>query len=136
MNLLYVIGSSLKLSNYFIISCCCIGWDNHCCYWYCILRSIIIWEDHKVVVQINQGQSLYTSLYYIVNLFFLTRISCVNIHCQELEFVGVHYYWKDLRVVVYTKSQPSASYVIIYKWKHLRQVPKSLEPKNYLIIGW
>ena len=97
-NLLYVIGSSSKLSNHFIISWC-IGWNIHYCYWYCILCCIIIWKDHKVVVQIYQGQPSYSSLYYIVNLFFLTRIYCVNIHYQELEFVGVHYFWEDLKVV-------------------------------------
>ena len=134
-NLLYVIGSSSKFSNHFIISCC-IGWDNHYYYWYCILCSIIIWEDHKVVVEISQGQPSYSYLYYIVNSFYLMRIYCVNIHCQELEIVGVRYCWGDLRVVVYTKSQPSTSHVVIHKWNHLRQVPKLLEPKEYLSTGW
>ena len=61
--------------------------------------SIIIWEDHKLF-QINQSQPSYSSFYYTVNLFFLTRVFCVNIHCQELEFVGIHYYWEDLKVVI------------------------------------
>ena len=100
-NLLYVIGSSLKLSKYFIISSW-IGWDNYYHYWCYILRSIIIWEDLKVVVQINQGQPLYIYLYlyYIVTLFFLTRIYCVKIYYYKSEFVCVHYYWEDLKVVV------------------------------------
>ena len=53
--------------------------------------SIIIWEDHKLF-QINQSQPSYSSFYFNLNLFFLTRVFCVNIHCQELEFVGVQYY--------------------------------------------
>ena len=82
-NFLYVIGSSLKLLNHFIISHH-LRWDNN--YYYCILRSIIIWEN--------------------------------------------------LKVVVYTKGQPSTSYIIIHKLNHLRHVPKLLELKDYLIIGW
>ena len=88
---LIVIGSSLnssKLPNHFFISCC-IGCDNH--YYYCILHSIIIWEDHKLF-QINQSQPSYSYFYYTLNLFFLTMVFCVNIYCQELEFVGIHYY--------------------------------------------
>ena len=42
-----LIGSSSKVSNHFVISRC-IGGDNY--YYYCSLRDIIIWEDHKVVV--------------------------------------------------------------------------------------
>ena len=97
-----VVGSSVKLSNHFIISRCV---------WLQTLLLILhsfncyYWEDHKVVVQTNQGQPSYLFLFYIVALFFLTRICyCVNIYCQELEFVGVHYYWKDCTIVVISIS--------------------------------
>ena len=65
--------------------------------------NIIIWEDHKLF-QINQSQPSYSSFYYTVNLFFLTRVFCVNIHCQELEFVGIYYYWENLKVVIQQRA--------------------------------
>ena len=99
--ILFVIGSSSKLSNHFIIFCC-IGCDNPYYYWYCILRSIIIWEARKVVVQINQGQQLSICI-FIVIIFSLTRIYCFKIHCQESEFVGIHYYQEDLKVIFHTR---------------------------------
>ena len=35
----------------------------------------------------------------------MTRVFCVNIHCQELEFVGIYYYyWEDLKVVIQQRA--------------------------------
>ena len=119
-NLLYVIGSSSKLSNHFIISRC-IGWDNHYYYWYHILRSIVIWEDHKFVVQIHEGQPSFLSLYYIVTLFFLTRICC--------EELGL----KDLKVVVQQRvnHRHQCYYSLV---KSLTSTLPIMEPQNYLFI--
>ena len=62
-----LLSSSSKLSDYCIIF---VALD-----WTIIIMllhfplSIIIWEDHKLF-QFNQSQPSYSSLYYIVNLFF------------------------------------------------------------------